>query len=151
MRPQLEYAVQAWSPWLQKDIEVLERVQKRMVSLIPNLRGNNYEAKLHELGIKTLKYRRDRADMLTVYRWIRGIDNINVSEMFEFYRDTDRNTRVADYEWNIVPRRSRTEVRANTFTTRVATKWNQLPVQVKSSPSLSSFKTNYDTFQATQH
>ena len=40
--------------------------------------------------------------MLTVYRWIRGIDNINVSDMFEFYRDTDRNTRVADYKWNIV-------------------------------------------------
>ena len=34
VRPQLEYAVQLWSPWLQKDIEILERVQKRMVPIL---------------------------------------------------------------------------------------------------------------------
>ena len=29
VRPQLKYAVQAWSPWLEKDKEILESVQKR--------------------------------------------------------------------------------------------------------------------------
>lgn len=66
--------------------------------------------------LHTLKYRRDRADLITVYRWIRGLDNVDVNEMFDFYRDTNRTTRLADYEYNIIPKRYRSEVRSNAFT-----------------------------------
>ena len=118
-----------------------------MVSFIPNLAGQSYEEKLDELGLHTLKYRRDRADMVTVYRWIKGIEEVKVSDLFDFYRDTDRNTRVADYGLNIIPKRSRTEVRRNAFTTRVAEHWNRLPPDVKNAPSQTSFRSRYDNFK----
>ena len=34
IRPKLEHAVGAWSPWLEGDREALERVQKRLVRMI---------------------------------------------------------------------------------------------------------------------
>jgi hypothetical protein len=33
-RPHLEFSSAAWSPWLQKDIDCLEKVQKRAVGMI---------------------------------------------------------------------------------------------------------------------
>jgi len=38
IRPHLEYSIQARSPYLVKDIEVLERVQKKAINLVPQLR-----------------------------------------------------------------------------------------------------------------
>jgi ribonucleases P/MRP protein subunit RPP40 len=34
VRPHLEFSSIAWSPWLQKDIELLERVQKRALNMV---------------------------------------------------------------------------------------------------------------------
>jgi hypothetical protein len=59
VRPVLEYAGTVWCPYLVGDREVLEKVQKRMVSMIPGMRGS-YEDKLRVLGMTTLQRRRER-------------------------------------------------------------------------------------------
>ena len=43
VRPPLEYCIQAWSPYLRKDIYMLEQIQKRATKLIPGLRDLRYE------------------------------------------------------------------------------------------------------------
>ena len=63
MRPVLEYAGTAWIPYLAQDREALEKVQRRMVNMIPGLRGR-YEDKLRELGMTTLQRRRETSDMI---------------------------------------------------------------------------------------
>jgi hypothetical protein len=37
VRPHLEFASQAWSPWLAGDREVLEKVQKKAVGIVSGL------------------------------------------------------------------------------------------------------------------
>ena len=44
--------------------------------MVKSLKDLPYEARLRELGLPTLEYRRERADQIQVYKIIHGIDKI---------------------------------------------------------------------------
>ena len=71
-----DIAVPAWSPWLQGDIETLEKVQRRAINLVVGLRGRTYEEKLAELGMRTLEDRRKRLDLVQTFKINKGIDKV---------------------------------------------------------------------------
>ena len=60
VRPHLEYSIQAWRPHFQKDIDLLEGVQRRATKLIPDLKDKSYEDRLRCLNLITLETRRLR-------------------------------------------------------------------------------------------
>ena len=69
-----DIAVPAWSPWLQGDIETLEKAQS--INLVVGLRGRTYEEKLAELGMRTLEDRRKRLDLVQTFKINKGIDKV---------------------------------------------------------------------------
>ena len=54
----LEFAVQAWSPHYQKDIDKLEQIQRRATKTITEIKHKPYAERLRFLGLTTLERRR---------------------------------------------------------------------------------------------
>jgi len=77
IRPYLEYCIQRWSPYLAKYIEVLVRVQKAATDSVPQLRKHSYADRLKVLGLTSLKERRERGDMIKVYKILTGKEHID--------------------------------------------------------------------------
>ena len=137
VRPHLEFASPAWSPWLQEDKEKLERVQMKAIGMISGLTSRSYEEKCKEIGLETLEARRERQDLLEAYKIIQ----LDGEKMLT--RATERAgvvSRTALDPWKLEIPRSRLETRKNTFAARVPEKWNRLPTNIKASENLLMFK-----------
>ena len=156
VRCHLEYCVQAWSPWLKKDIELLEAVQKRAVRCIQGLSGN-YEEKLQQIGLPTLVDRRNRGDMIQTFKIVNQIDNVDPNTWFQFQSDTHRplrgNTEISDdgnvrKKLTLKGRHSNIELRRNFFSNRVIRPWNELPETLRCEKSVNAFKNGYDDLTA---
>ena len=64
VHPRLKYCVQAWSSFLRKDIELLEKVQKRVTRIIDGFADEDCNDRLKKLGLTTLETKRKRGNLI---------------------------------------------------------------------------------------
>ena len=142
VRPILEYCQEAWSPFLQKDIDDLENVQRRATKIIPSLSDLSYEERLEKLGLFKLSDRRKRGDMIFLYKIINGLVDIDHHSLFTM--KTGGITR--GHPFKLLDDRSNKDRRRYYYSQRVVVPWNNLPLKVVNSKSVSLFKRNYDEY-----
>ena len=82
IRPHLEYAVTSWAPWHKKDIDTLEKIQRRATRRMSDVHGT-YHERLNQLGLTTLEERRTRGDAIEVFKYVRGFLDINKETIFK--------------------------------------------------------------------
>ena len=143
VRPHLEYCIQAWSPYLRKDIDMLEKIQRRATKLIPGLRDQTYEERLKECGLTTLETRRLRGDQIEVFKILNGYENID-SNLFFLQIKESKITRW--HNFTLVKKQSRLDVRKFSFSQRTINVWNKLSEECVHASSVNMFKNRIDKY-----
>ena len=139
VRPKLEYCVQAWGPYLQKDINLLEKVQRRATRMMANDKSLSYYDRLKKFGLTTLETRRLRGDLIDVYKLFKGYDDVDFNVFFKL-----SSTHLRGHELKIYKTRTQLDVRKYFFSIRVIDEWNSLPESVIHSNTVNTFKAKTD-------
>lgn len=154
IRPHLEYFVQAWSPWLQQDIDFPENFQRRALNSVSGLTGSD-EEKLQQRKMYSLKDLRNRWDMIKKYKTLHQIEDVDPSKFFSMSStnhtyaarqavNVSEDGFTTSRTWALLRGQSRLELRANFFTHLVVNTWNLLPNSIQNSKSVNAFENKYD-------
>ena len=146
VRSLLEYNSPLWSPSKVSEIAMLEAVQRRLTSKIYSVQHLDYWERLSQLGLMSLQRRRDRYQLL--YLW--KIINAKVpNDIGIEWRMCNRKGIVVK-----IPRMPSSVAKINSmydnsFKVYAAKTWNCLPKSVNTANTLVTFKSKLDDFLLT--
>jgi hypothetical protein len=156
VRPHLEYASTVWNPSTLADTLKIESVQRRATKRIRSFRKLGYTARLARLDLTTLEIRRQRVDLIQVYKTINNLETVTLCKLLVF---TESNRALRGHKLKLsfdnfssVDRNNFASCiarRENFLYSRVVALWNQLPETVATARSLNAFKARLDEYLST--
>lgn len=142
IRPILEFSSIIWNPYTARNINKIERVQKRMCKMISSISQMTYRNQLRKLNILSLKARRLRFQLISVFKIYRQFCCVRFIDFFSLvkYKKTRGHTLTINHK------HSNHNYRLHFFTISILDMWNKLPQDVVDSPDLSCFKIRLASF-----
>ena len=141
VRPKIEYNTVVWSPYLKKDINSLESVQKRFARNICvrcNILFVSYQDRLYKQNAKSLEYRRLVFDLIYVHKIFHNLVEVCLDDSFQL---SSNQYNLRRHSWSIKPHnKPSTDGYHNFFSNRICPVWNKLPEQIVSAPNQTAFK-----------
>ena len=84
IRPLLEYCSEIWSPFLLKDIDAIESVQRYFTRRINRIKALTYKERLFILNIESLEVRRIKRDLVMCYKIVNNLIDLQCESFFKF-------------------------------------------------------------------
>ncbi|XP_069108237.1 uncharacterized protein [Argopecten irradians] len=133
-----------------KHIEQLEGVQRKATKQLPGMDNLSYPERLKKLKLPTLSYRRVRGDMIETYKAVTGRYDKGATQFTRMWSDTSERSSTRTNSLKIFPQHTKTSIRKNSFSVRIASIWNNLPDHVVTSKTLDTFKNRLDNHRNEQ-
>jgi hypothetical protein len=133
--PVLMYCSPVWNPSLQRDIKLIESIQRRFTKRIFDLQQLSYDDRLSQLQVLSLQDLRKYADMCTVFKLLHG-DADTAADCGLFV--TESHTRGGGVK--LIQQRAKNRVTSSLFACRAPSMWNSLPKYIVSCNSITAFK-----------
>ncbi len=146
VRPLLEYSIPAWSPHYVKDKFLLERVQHRFTRMIKGMKSLEYEERLAVLNLWSLEERRNRADLIEIYKALKGLTSPSMKAMFLLCDDT----RTRGHSLKLGKGRCNSDLRKFFLSERVVERWNKLDQSAIDSQTINQFKNSLQRVRMTR-
>ena len=138
IRPHLDYGMTACPPGTSAESKLLEAVQSKATAMIYGMKKLNSEERRKKLGLMSLEQRRERGDMIEVFKILNGLTRINPNYFWQV-RDARGGSRLIKERAENGRRQ-----RQSFFSYRVIQKWNLLSADIKMARSLEIFKNKLD-------
>jgi len=143
VRPHVEYCTVAWSPHYIKDKQLIEKIQRRFVKMIPGFRDKSYEEGLRILRLNTLEERRNRADLIFLFKMYKGLTRPPFDSLFQL----TKHDRTRGHTLKLTKHCSNKDVRLYFFSERVINNWNNLDQSVIEAGCVETFKRRLHVFR----
>ena len=112
----------------------IENVQRRATKMVPALKHMSCEDRLRTLGLPTLLYRRERADMIQVFKALNKFEAV-VLENMEIAANANRG-----HKFKLSKSHTRSRFGQNRFTNRIVNGWNGLSAEAVEAKTVNAFK-----------
>ena len=140
VRTHLEYCNAITYPKFERQVKLLEGVQRRATKLVQNIKHLPYLDRLKALNLPSLVYRRARGDVIEAYKYLHGLYNVCESPLVL----DDRLVQTRGHSLKLKKISCKTSLRQKFFVIRVVDLWNRLPEEIVMAPSINALKNRLD-------
>ena len=115
--------------------------------MVEGCKGMNYEGRLKNIGITTLELRRERADLLEMFKIMKGMEGLEKNYFFREGTEVRKEgVATRGHSMKVYKKRFRLDAGKYSFGNRVVDSWNAFPEYIVDQGTINGFKSKLDQY-----